>query len=614
MFSLRHKLLLGFGGLLLIIGLIGIQSITKVTSLGDAIDVILKENYQSVIACQNMKESLERMDSGALFILSGYEKEGREAIDENKLVFEKALQIELNNITLPGEGEKATQLQGLFQRYKTLIQNMQETSLPSARQRQIYFTELFPLFQEIKNNADMILTMNQKNMYDENQSARHKAAKAREQMYFLLFLGAIVAIVYMFLIGKWILQPINRLRQSVDEIKHGNLDLVVTSDTRDEIGHLSEAFNEMTASLREIRRSEELKLVRMQHSTQETFNNLPDVAAIVDPEGKVEVSTEMARTIFGLNRGVQIQILPYKWMADLFRKAMRGDQKLLDEETVSLIQQFINADEHYFRPTAAPILNNRKEITGVILILKDVTEQLEHDELKRGVISTVSHQLKTPLTSIRMALHLLLEQKKLGPLTAGQEDLLIAAKEDSDRLHRILENLLDLSRIVSGKVALELRSAEPRQIVTEAVESYQVAARQRGVELKTNIPGDLPVVWADTLQIGHAFANLLFNALKYTDSGGTVTLSAQTDGDQVRFSVSDTGKGIPDQYLPKVFDRFFRVPGQEAESGIGLGLSIVKEIVEAHGGSVSVESRVGEGSVFSFTLPRADKVVKDSVA
>jgi len=612
MLGLRQKLLLVFGGLLLIIVVISIQSIVKVTDLGNAIDIILRENYRSVIACQNMKESLERMDSGALFILSGYEKEGREAIDGYMPEFEKALQIELNNITLPGEGEKAAHLQELYARYKTIIQEMENTAVSSERRRQIYFTQLFPLFRSIKDTADQILTMNQQNMYDENQSARHKAAKAREQMYFFLLLGAIVAILYMFLIGRWILRPIKSLTQSVDEIKQGNLDLMVKSDTRDEIGHLSEAFNEMTASLREIRRSEELKLVRMQHSTQETFNNLPDVAAIVDLEGRVEVSTETARNIFGLNRHVQIQILPYKWMADLFREALKGDQTLMNQDNISLIQQFINGVEHYFRPTAAPILNNRREVTGVILILKDVTEQLEHDELKRGVISTVSHQLKTPLTSIRMVLHLLLEEK-LGSLTSKQAELLIAAREDSDRLHRILENLLDMSRIVSGKVAMELRTAQSHQMALEIVESYRAAARQRGVELKTDFPGDLPDVWADTVHIGHVFANLLFNALKYTDSGGAITVSAQTDEEQVRFSVSDTGKGIPEQYLPRVFDRFFRVPGQEEESGIGLGLSIVKDIVEAHGGAVSVKSRIGEGSTFTFALPRADNVAKDTI-
>jgi signal transduction histidine kinase len=610
MFSLRQKLLLVFGGLLLIIVLISIQSIVKVTDLGNAIDIILRENYQSVIACQKMKESLERIDSGALFILSGSEKEGRRAIEGNVPEFEKALQTELDNITLPGEGERATRLQELFVQYRALLQSTVDKTVSPEKRRQIYYTELFPLFRDIKDTADQILNMNQQNMYEANQHARLKAATAREQMYFLLFLGAIVAVAYMLLIGKWILRPIRSLTQSVDEIKQGNLDLVVRSDTRDEIGHLSQAFNEMTASLREIRRVEELKLVRLQHSTQETFNNLPDVATVVDLEGRVEVSTETARNTFGLNRGVQIKILPYKWMTDLFRDALKSDKMSMNQDNIPLIQHFINTEEHYFRPTAAPILNSRKEVTGVILVLKDVTEQLEHDELKRGVISTVSHQLKTPLTSIRMALHLLLEEK-VGSLTPKQADLLIAAREDSDRLDRILENLLDMSRIASGKVAMELQASQPHQMILTAVESYRAAARQRGVELKTDLPDDLPDVLADTIQIAHVFANLLFNAMKYTDSGGMITLAAQTEQEHVHFSISDTGKGIPADYLPNIFDRFFRVPGQEHETGTGLGLSIVKEIVEAHGGSVSVDSHVGEGTTFSFTLPTVRMAAKD---
>ena len=138
------------------------------------------------------------------------------------------------------------------------------------------------------------MKMNQQNMYDANQLARSKAAKAREQMYILLLLGAALAALYVLLIGRWILRPIKRLTQSVDEIKQGNLDLVVTSDSRDEIGHLSEAFNEMTASLRELRRSDEAKVVRSQYAAQQTFNNLPDAVAILDPEGKVEVATATA--------------------------------------------------------------------------------------------------------------------------------------------------------------------------------------------------------------------------------------------------------------------------------------------------------------------------------
>jgi NtrC-family two-component system sensor histidine kinase KinB len=238
-----------------------------------------------------------------------------------------------------------------------------------------------------------------------------------------------------------------------------------------------------------------------------------------------------------------------------------------------------------------------------------VTERRHQDDLKRGVISTVSHQLKTPLTSMRMAIHLLLEEK-VGPLTEKQAELLVAAREDSDRLHDILNNLLDISRIESGRVQMEFHSVSPREMAVEAVESFRTAAKDQGVALELELPDDLPEVWADTTRISHVFGNLLSNALKHTPAGGKITVSAKAEENGLTFSIADTGKGIPSQYLPRIFEQFFRVPDQGPQAGAGLGLAIVKEIVEAHGGTVTVDSIEGKGSTFSFTLRRVDPVSK----
>jgi hypothetical protein len=207
MVGLRQKLSLGFGGLLLIILIIGIQSIIHLTKLGESIDIILRENYRSVIACQQMKEALERMDSGILFELLGYTQKGGELIRKNELVFEMALQVELNNITLPGEGEKTFHLQNLFSRYKTALKSVEDSRVPITVRRNAYFTELFPLFLQIKDTAGEILRMNQQNMSDANDLARNSAAAARKQMYILLFAGTIVAIGFIFFTGRWILRP-----------------------------------------------------------------------------------------------------------------------------------------------------------------------------------------------------------------------------------------------------------------------------------------------------------------------------------------------------------------------------------------------------------------------
>jgi signal transduction histidine kinase len=209
-----------------------------------------------------------------------------------------------------------------------------------------------------------------------------------------------------------------------------------------------------------------------------------------------------------------------------------------------------------------------------------------------------------------MAIHLLLGEK-VGPLNEKQAELLVTSREESDRLHGILNSLLDISRIESGKVAMDFRPLSPRSVVAAAVEPFRRTAQDRGVSLLADVPADLPEVWADTTRIDHVFANLLTNALQHTSPGGRVVLTAEAAEAWVRFHVSDTGEGVPAAFLSRVFEPFFRVPGRPNETGAGLGLAIVKEIVEAHGGSVGVESREGQGSDFTFTLRRVDKFPKD---
>lgn len=607
MLGIRQKLSFGFAGLLLIVIVIGIQSITQLTRLGHSIDVILRENYRSVIASQQMKEALERMDSGTLFTLLGDTDQGNALIVQNEPVFEEALQTELSNITLSGEREKALRIRELFTQYGAILKDVQDSTRSISIRREAYFTKLLPLFHQIKDMAGEILHMNQQNMIDANERARTTAAAAERRMYILLLCGALVAALFILFTGKWILRPINRLIRSTDEIRRGNLDLVVQSDSRDEIGRLSEAFNEMASSLREFRRSDRTRIARIQRSTQQVFKSLPDAVAVVDLNGRVEVSTEAASEVFGLKHDVRIRSLAFDWMGTLFDEALKSGRIVEAQGSQTVIQRFLNGEEHFFRPEAVPILDGEKHPTGVILILEDVTRQLHQDELKRGVISTVSHQLKTPLTSLRMAVYLLLEEK-VGPLTPKQMELLVAARDESDRLHSILSNLLDISRIESGRMRMDFRPESPRTLVLEQVEPFLSTAKDRGISLRIEIADDLPPVLTDPAQIGHVLANLLSNALKYTSPGGEISISAEPDEDTVCFAVSDTGRGIARQYLDRVFEQFFRAPGQDVGEGEGLGLSIAKEIVEAHGGTIDVKSEEGKGSVFTFRLKQAERV------
>jgi signal transduction histidine kinase len=201
----------------------------------------------------------------------------------------------------------------------------------------------------------------------------------------------------------------------------------------------------------------------------------------------------------------------------------------------------------------------------------------------------------------------LLLEEQVGPLNAKQTDLLLAARDDSDRLHTIIDDLLDIGRLESGRVELDLRPQAAEQLVDDAVQPLRAAFGDRGISLNVEVAPETPAVLVDAIRIDHVFSNLLTNAMKFTPAGGSVRIYTETEPTAVRFVVEDTGVGIQAQNLPRIFDRFFRVPMDSQPAGAGLGLAIAKEIVDAHGGTIAVQSQPGQGSRFSFTLRRADQ-------
>ncbi|MEI6757983.1 MAG: HAMP domain-containing protein [Chlorobium sp.] len=596
MIGIRQKLVLGFGGLLLIVAAMGVLTIRQIDVLGGAIDVILKQNYRSVVACQEMTESLERIDSGVLFTFTGHYNDGMSTIRTQELNFHNALNVELGNITLPGEHQKAMQIKRLFMEYTGVIDQVTNPALPLSQRQQRYFSTLLPLFQRIMQFSGEVLDMNQSNMQQANDNARQMAKSAHNNMLVAIFSSAVIALLFSFQSHRWILRPIKKLMASAEEIRKGNLDIVLDTTSSDEIGQLSGSFNEMTATLRQMRKSDMETLLRTRKATQEVFKVLPSPIAVLDLDGQVEISTGTAEDYFGLKPGVNIRDSGYEWLKVLLQKDFREGSATDSGEGNGYIQHFAGNREYFFQAMAVPVS------AGTALIFRDVTQLHEQLELKRSVIATVSHQLRTPLTSLRMSIHLLLEER-VGHLNGQQADLLLAAREETERLVNILDDLLDLNRIESGKAPLNLLSVAPLRLGIEGIEPFLVAARDQGISIVNTIAEGLPEVMADTASIRHVFANLLSNALRFTPPGGTVTASAAEDQDTIRFTIADTGSGIAPEHLEHLFEQFYRVPGQQAESGVGLGLSIVKEIVEAHGGTVCAQSDPGKGSVFQFTLP-----------
>jgi two-component system, NtrC family, sensor histidine kinase KinB len=635
MIGLRQKLLMGFGGLLLILLLVSGMGIAVMHQHHAQLKQFLLENWRSVGYGQNMVDALAQLDDIAKPLAPDRGEPTKAAIDaaakasvQPMAVFEQNLHDEDANLTLPGEDRLATELTLRWlgkdhDGQKTANENYSDAYAallkPDATpgERAAAYAAIQRLSPLIRSSAKDIIKLNFDNMNPLAARAQALTDSMQRAMLILSAVGVALAILFTMIVSRSMLEPVKALTKSAREIEQGNLDLVVQVKSRDELRQLAEAFNSMAAKLREYRRTNRAKLVRTQETTQNAINSLPDAVAILSPDGNVDMANTAAQRLFDLRPGEHVSALRAQWLRELYSRVSTELRPIEPRGYESAIQVMDEGGgERFFLPHAVPILDDGdRTLLGVTVVLADVTNLRRLDEMKSGMLSVVSHELRTPLTSIRMGVHLLLEER-LAALTPQQNDILVAMREDSDRLNTIVENLLDMGRIEAGRALMDLKPEPAERVVSEATEAMTAAYHDKGVELIVDVPGDIPPVLVDHTRIGHVFSNLLTNALKYTPPGGQVKVaaSAEDGGEFVRFSVQDSGAGIPRQYLERIFERFFRVPGQTGGTGAGLGLAITKEIVEAHGGRVAVESSPGKGSTFSFTLQRGDTHAPADVA
>ncbi len=607
--TLRTKLLLGLTPLLSIMVGLGVWAVAMLDHLGGRIDVILRENYASVLAAEGMKEALERMDSAALFAVNGHDQPARTQFLANKSLFERNLAREQKNVTIPGEQELADRLSGLYGNY--LARTASFYDLPQGEigaRWNFYSAELLPIFSAIKDKADEVLRINQANMESENRKARDAARGSKQVMLGALLAAAGAASVIALVLSRSILAPIRAVTLSARAMSQGDYDQVVPVTSRDELGQLADTFNGMARTLRDYRQAGTARLVRAQQTAQATIDSFPDPVVVVDPSGAVERANPAARRILG--------VVPtdarIPWVAPLPLReplidVLGGRENYLPSGSQQAMSLRDNGQERFYLPRVLGIGGHHGPL-GAAVVLQDVTKFRLVDQLKSDMVATVSHELKTPLTSIQMAVHLLLEEL-VGPLGPKQVELLLAARQDADRLLTMVNDLLDLTRIEQGQVMLDLHPEPAATLARAAVGRFEAQAQDQGITLTVEATPELPPVLVDAERITHVFDNLISNALQHTGRGKTVRLTAAFVGSFVEFAVADSGEGIAPGHLPRVFERFYRVPGGRP-GGAGLGLAIAREVVVGHNGQIEVASKPGHGTTFTFRLPIAGTAIK----
>jgi NtrC-family two-component system sensor histidine kinase KinB len=607
--SLRIRTHLAILPLLALMAILGVAAVMLLHRLGGRIDGILRENYDSVRYMERLKESLERIDSSYAFALAGQEQKARDQYQQQWPTYENNLNLEHQNITVPGEQELADKLSRLSALYRKRGDAFYARPAKDPARQEDYFGPggLLATFKEIKDTADEILRINQDTMEQASRDAQVVFQESVAGLIVGLVLAAIVGGFFAWRAVETTLQPIRAVIRSAQAIRAGNLDQVVPVLSHDELGDLAKEFNAMARQLRHYRQSDYARLLRAQRTSQATIDSFPDPVLVVDPDGKVEMANPAAQRLFGFpgktgDKTAANPWLPPDSLQAPLKEALQSQRPFLPEEFDHAILLHTDGKDHSFLPHILPIRDPWGYTLGAAVLLQDVTRFRLLDQIKSDLVATASHELKTPLTSIRLAHHLLLEEA-VGPLTPKQTELLLDARDNTERLLAVVNNLLDLTRLEQGREYLDMKPTSPAELLRSAAETIQHRAEDKGITIAVEVPDDLPPLAVDLQRLGHALGNLLDNALTYTDRGGRITLSAAFTEEQIVLAVADTGIGIAPEHLPHIFDRFSRIPNQSRGAGTGLGLAIVREIVTAHGGSVTCDSQPGQGTTFRIRLP-----------
>ena len=612
--NLYRKLLLAQSPIALALAIVGVFSVVAISYLGSHSQGIMKDNYRSVLAAQRMKEAIERMDSAALFMVAGQREKGVEQVEKYRPVFEAELKVQEGNITERGEKEFTGGLRTAWTDYQAKFDRLQK-SATTDDMRARYFSELEAAFYKVKSAADEILAINQDAMLHKSEAVR-RTAERMNAITITVVLGAFVlGLVVSTLLTRRMLQPVSALSDATRKIGEGNFDTRAHVRGNDELAHLARDFNSMAARLAEYRKSSLGELLQAHLSMQAAIDSLPDPIIIFGTKGELQNTNLAAQTLLGLRAGEgqkeplkALTVATSRIIERMRSHVLSGKGAFQPRGFEDAVQLPTLLGDRQFLPRATPVYETQGVVIGATVILQDVTRLRRLEELKNDVVATVAHEFRTPLTSLRMAVHLCTEQV-VGPLTEKQAELLGTAREDCDRLQIMVDDLLDLSRIESGRAELFPLPTPVSELIERALDEHKAEADAKGVRLNADLHSADVTVLADVERIGHVFTNLIGNAIRYTPNDGTITLGAEVKNEVVRFTVSDPGKGIPKEYQARLFEKFFRVPDNEDHKGTGLGLYIAKEIVRGHGGDIGVESEAGKGSTFWFTLPTKAKAV-----
>lgn len=604
--TLKGKFTLVYLFLVVMIAVLGTISVFSLYILSKSIDGLMVDNYKSISSAGNLLNALEGQNIAVLNNIHN-DPSSIEDFYKNSNQFYKWYSISSSNITEPGETEYINQIESSYLSYMEGFSNLQKIRASGNEKNvsEYYNTKLLPLYNQLKKDIKSISALNEKAMFN---SKDRVTGNSLVLMYIILALSSLLVVaafcVSRFYINKF-LKPIYLLTETVKSVKEGDLKQVAPIIYDDEVGHLAMEFNNMTRRLDEFEHSRKGVLLAEKNKSLAIVKSISDPLIVLDNNYRIVLLNNACEEIFNINESnvINKHFLEAIRDGEIYDYIFTACNSCEAEHQEKVIHILKNEQDYYFNIIVKVMQDPNETINGVIVLFQNVTQLKQLEKVKTDFMATISHELKTPLTSIMMGVSLL-EDTNIGELNSRQKRVIENIKDGGENLSMLINNLLQLSKIQSDRAVFKFESCPINNIIENCIKGFYNQAADKKVNLTFNRGENLPSINLDPEKISWVVNNLISNALKHTDSGDDISISTYLKNNNMYISVEDTGYGIPPEYLDKIFERFTQVKEYNSESdGIGLGLSIAKDIVEAHGGKIWCESSPGSGSKFIFTLP-----------
>ena len=613
MHTIKSKLIAIFLLIFVVITATSIFAIINFNTLQNSINNILKSNFDSVLYAQNMAIAIERQDSAELAMMFEENKESSKKIYfDNEKEFLNWLEKAKGNITEPGEDTIVNNIVTYYTEYSDKFNNF-ETMINDnnvAAARDYYYDEIFPLFENIKQECRNLVEINQNKMIVLKDNSEIIAERASLVALVISSFTIILILIFMFYLINKIVKPVRDLIQKTRSIAERNYSQQLNIVGKDELASLANEFNIMALKLRQYDLLNVNQLMKEKQKIETIVESISDGILVTGAENKVLLLNKAAEKIFNIkqNEVIKRHFTEVIKNDDLFSyiNEVKSEKNISSEEEYLDIKIKRKGVLQYFRAISKAITNIEGNSIGVVTLFQDITKLKEIDEMKSEFISSVSHELRTPITSVIMATELL-EKEIPGKVNKKQKEMLEIILEDGNRLKNLINDILDLSRLESRKVEIELEPNNLSRIADSAIKMFEIQIREQQIDILKTIDKKLPLVMADFGKISQVFANLISNSINYKNENKklVIRINAHEKDGKMFVSVADNGRGISEEDQKRIFERFVRIKSAEnldSKNGSGLGLAISQSIIKNHGGDIWVESQLMKGSTFYFTL------------